>query len=374
MKILEIIFSLSSGGGERFVVDLSNELVKTNNVTLLTLKDDTVDAENRNFYKFDLSPCVKYMNLGLGDGPFHPSYPWKIYKAIKQINPDVVHIHLTKILQYCYLAIRLLGNKMTFVETIHSDLYWGGGYSSHFRHFAYHTLLERGLLRYAALSDTNFKQVEKEYPKAFCRCIYNGRAPILSTPKFKDVCKEITSYKKNAETKIVLHVARCNKVKNQQLLISSFNEIRKEGINTTLLIIGAHYNTEYGKQLQAIAGDGIYFLGTRTNVADYMLQADVFALSSSAEGMPITLIEAMLSGTPMVSTPVTGALDVINGKNGVLSKGFTEDSYIKALEEVIDNNHKYKDYALKHKDNSPFTIKHCAEQYMDFYRAPIPRR
>ena len=53
MKILQIIFSLSSGGAERFVVDLSNELSKTNDVTLLTLKDDKVDVEVRNFYKFD---------------------------------------------------------------------------------------------------------------------------------------------------------------------------------------------------------------------------------------------------------------------------------------------------------------------------------
>lgn len=47
--------------------------------------------------------------------------------------------------------------------------------------------------------------------------------------------------------------------------------------------------------------------------------------------MPITLLEAMLSGTPMVSTPVMGAVDVINGKNGVLSKDFTEESYVAAI-------------------------------------------
>ena len=52
MKILEVTFSLSSGG----VVDLSNELSRTNDVTLLTLKDDQVDPDRRQFYKFDLSP------------------------------------------------------------------------------------------------------------------------------------------------------------------------------------------------------------------------------------------------------------------------------------------------------------------------------
>ena len=43
MRILQINICLASGGAERFVVDLCNELSKNNDVTLLTLKDDTHD-------------------------------------------------------------------------------------------------------------------------------------------------------------------------------------------------------------------------------------------------------------------------------------------------------------------------------------------
>lgn len=366
MKILQITFTLSSGGAERFVVDLSNELAKTNDVTLLTLKDDTIDAENRNFYKFDLSSRVKYMNLGLGDGAFHPSYPWRIYKVIKKINPEVVHLNGGgPIIKYCYLSCMLLGRYITFIQTIHSDLY-RGGYTSRFYRFTYRTLALRGLLRWASLSEVNFQQTIKEYPKAKSRCIYNGRAPMLPTPKFEDTDKEITSCKDNADTKVVLHVARCAPAKNQQLLIQSFNAIRQNN-NAILLIIGAHFDSEEGKELQAMAGEGIYFLGTRTNIPDYMLKSDIFVLSSKYEGMPITLIEAILSGMPMVSTPVTGAVDVINGKNGLLSRDFTKQSYIAALTEMLHHYDSFKAEAMKEKDNSPYTIKHCAEQYMEFY-------
>ena len=60
MKILEIITSLSSGGGERFVVDLCNELstFQTCEVELLTIKDDTL--HDYGFYKNELSQSVKY--------------------------------------------------------------------------------------------------------------------------------------------------------------------------------------------------------------------------------------------------------------------------------------------------------------------------
>ena len=66
MKILELLFSLGSGGAERFVVDLSNEMSCKHDVVLMTLKDDAID--NREFYKDDLNSSIKYVNLGLKDG------------------------------------------------------------------------------------------------------------------------------------------------------------------------------------------------------------------------------------------------------------------------------------------------------------------
>ena len=366
MKILQITFSLAPGGAERFVVDLCNEQSKTNDVTLLILKDDKTDPQKRNFYKYDLSPRVKYVNLGLKDGPLHPTYPFKIYQAIKNISPDVVHLNGDAIISYCFFSCLLLGKKITFVQTIHTDLFHG--YTTLPYKLAYKTLASRDKLRWAALSSTNFKQLKETYPKAKKRCIYNGRAPMTPTAKFDDVKKEISALKDNADTKVILHVARCSPPKKQKLLIRSFNAIRKQGRNVILLIIGAGFDTEEGKKLTAMAGPGIHFLGTRINIADYMLQSDVFALSSGWEGMPITLLEAMLSGTPMVSTPVTGAVDVINGRNGVLSKDFNEESYVAALNEMLDHLDSYKAEAMREKDNSPYTIKHCAEQYLEFYK------
>ncbi|WP_288172837.1 glycosyltransferase family 4 protein, partial [Prevotella sp. CAG:255] len=93
MKIVEIVFHLNSGGAERFVVDLSNELSKTNEVVLLALKEDKSNPEEFLFYKFDLSERVKYKNVGLPSYSYKPSTMWQVYKAIKAENPDVVHMH-----------------------------------------------------------------------------------------------------------------------------------------------------------------------------------------------------------------------------------------------------------------------------------------
>lgn len=363
MKILQVVFSLAFGGAERFVVDLSNELSKDNDVTLLALKAETC-LPFFSFYKFALSPNVKYINLGL---PLQASIfaQIKIYKYIKALKPDVVHMHTENMPKFCFLANLLLGHKIKFVQTIHNDVH--EKYDNFLYHFVYHTLGKYRMIRFAALSETNYLDLRKIYPALLSTCIVNGRAPILPTEKYDLVRKEIASYKINNDTIVVLHVARCCEQKNQELLVSGFNEIVRRGKNAILLIIGGEFEKERGQLLQRMACDRVFFLGTKENVADYMLNSDIFTLSSKYEGMPISLLEAMLSGLPMVSTPVCGAIDVINGKNGVLSKDYSLDGYVEALENVVDNLTAYKSNASLMAKKCPYTIDVCAKKYIDFY-------
>ena len=66
-------------------------------------------------------------------------------------------------------------------------------------------------------------------------------------------------------------------------------------------------------------GDAVFFLGARRDVAELYRAMDVFALSSLWEGGPITLIEAMASGLPVVATPVGIVPEVVrDGVNGFL--------------------------------------------------------
>ena len=63
----------------------------------------------------------------------------------------------------------------------------------------------------------------------------------------------------------------------------------------------------------------IEFVGFKTQLKNYYLNADVFILSSNWEGLPITLLDAMNFGLPMIATNVGGCSDVIShGYNGFL--------------------------------------------------------
>jgi len=369
MRIIEVVFNLRPGGTERFAVDLSNELSKTNDVTLIAIKDDSIEPELDMFYASELSERVTYKNLGLGNG--YSLYKIiKIYKAIKKEKADIVHIHGENMPLYCILAIYLLNKKTKFYQTIHSDIH--NTYDSLFYQILVKTVGYHKKMGFVALSETNYRDMIKIYPKIKGACITNGREPVVPTDRFEVTRKELAAYKSTEDSRIYLHVARCNPVKNQTLLVEAFGKFLEQGYHADLVIIGGGFESELGKSIQRKAGNNIHFIGQRNNVNDYMLNADVFCLSSDFEGMPITILEASLAGVPIVSTPVCGAIDVIqNNKNGVLSMGHTVKDYVCALEYSYLHMRELKEAALTMRKDSPYTIEICAKKYIEFFRQAL---
>jgi len=365
MKILEVVFSLRPGGAERFVVDLSNELSKTNDVTLMAIKDDTVEPSLDLFYASELSERVTYKNVGIGKG-YSVRKVIKIYKAIKEEKADIVHLHGNMMPYFCILAIYLLNRETKFYQTIHNDIH--NGYDTLFYKFLVKTVGYHQKMGFVALSETNYRDMIKVYPKVKGACITNGRAPIFPSAAYEHVKAEMSSYKQQEDSILFVHVARCSLVKNQTMLIEAFNEFLERGHNADLVIIGANFDGDLGQAIQKKAAKRIHFIGVRKNVGDYLLNADVFCLSSNYEGMPITLIEASLAGIQIVSTPVCGAVDIVQDKkNGILSKDHSVASYVEALEYAYAHQKELKECAVRMKDNSPYTIEVCAKKYIDFF-------
>lgn len=133
------------------------------------------------------------MNLGLPQ-KYSPLNLWKVYKYIKKFNPDVVHMHGEGMPRFCLLANCLLGKKIIFVQTIHSDM--RKGYTDMFYRFMYVTLGKRKMIRFAALSETNYRDLRRIYPHFLAAYINNGRAPINRTAAFDNVTTEVNSLKK----------------------------------------------------------------------------------------------------------------------------------------------------------------------------------
>ena len=359
MKILEVIQSLASGGAERLVVDLCNELSKTEDVTLLILKDV------QHFYLPQLSQSVKVIEAKM---PLGGSIKQLLQccKWVKKVNPDVVHIHSHA--RYTMLLANLLyGRRYRFYMTIHSDV------SQNYAH-GWSGLQVRlsgflGKCKFITISETNYHQFCVEHPKLRQRLILNGRALPTLSDKIDDVRKEMQNYRGSEENILFIHIAHCYPAKDQSLLVDSFNELMAEGDKLTLVVIGADFDSALGKKITDKACSAIHFLGTKENVYDYLSCADAFCLSSKYEGMPITLIEAYMSGKPIISTPVCGAMDIVkDGNNGYLATGHSTGEYKEAIRQFIANKNAISAKAEAMKANCPYNISECARKYLEWFK------
>lgn len=369
MKILEIVPSLSPGGGERLVVDLSNELSKTHNVVLMTLWDERLSKNS--FYKQDVDEHVHYVNACLVEKN-KISVLWGVVKEILRVNPDIVHLHMCHM--FAALAVVLLGKRYKFYLTIHNNV--KNIYDTSKIKLLFNLLGRLNLLRFVTISQTNYDDFKEVYPMLENHLVYNGRKALVPTNKIKAVEEEINCLKNDKRSKVFLHIARCSQQKNQIVLVKAFNKLIRDGLNGILLIIGADFEeSELGKILREEACDRIHFIGVRNNVADYIFSSDAFVLSSLWEGMPITLLECINSGLPVVSTPTCGAVDVItNGENGILSRDFSVDGFADAIKDFCIKETDIKAFCEKNKGNSKYDIQYCAEEYSKIFQKELERK
>lgn len=360
MKILELSPSLAPGGAERFTVDLCNELAETNEVTLLVMRN----YRNSHFYEKDVSDKV---HLILENGKLTK---WsKILQLIIvliyiiKIKPDVVHAHTVGI--NWLILPSLLYPKAKYFFTIHNVA--AKECTTKIGFIVRKFLYKRNVIP-ISISET-CRKTFYDYFKFSCdHVIFNGCRDIHLSKDAESAIMEINSYKKNADTKVYINVARIMPQKNQQLLIKAFNEFVRKGENAILLIIGDYKRFPLAKkELDClIDNDCIHFLGTKNNVPDYLCASDYFCLSSLWEGLPISLLEAGLSGCFPISTPAGGVVDIIlNDTWGFLSKDFSKEAYLAVLEKSAHFTYDKDRLERQYKDN--FLMKKCASNYIRLF-------
>jgi glycosyltransferase involved in cell wall biosynthesis len=121
---------------------------------------------------------------------------------------------------------------------------------------------------------------------------------------------------------VLIQVARLDYLKDHATAVRTLQQVVARRPEARLLLVGD--GPERGKIEEEARGRGltghVRFLGQRGDVARLLPAADIFLLSSISEGIPLTVIEAMSAGLPVVSTDVGGVGEVVlDGRTGLLA-------------------------------------------------------
>jgi glycosyltransferase involved in cell wall biosynthesis len=147
-------------------------------------------------------------------------------------------------------------------------------------------------------------------------------------------------------------VGRLTVQKRFDKLLNVHKRLLDEGVDHEVWILGTG---EKEKALKAQAKrlgitHSCLFLGFR-NPYPYLRSADVFAMTSDYEGLPVVICEAMVLAKPIVSTAVTGPNELLErGRYGLLVEN-TEDAIQKGLSDMLQNEALRQDYSLRLKND-----------------------
>jgi glycosyltransferase involved in cell wall biosynthesis len=168
-----------------------------------------------------------------------------------------------------------------------------------------------------------------------------------------------------------LHVGRLAPQKNQTALIRAFSLFHASNPGTKLCILG---EGPLRGQLEALvreldAGAYVFLPGARDDARVYMDAADAFVLPSLYEGMPMTVIEAMMAGLPVLASNAGGTSDMVrDGETGYVC-GADVESIAAGLERLYFDERR-DDVAVRGRVSSDaWTAGAMADGYEALYRA-----
>lgn len=172
-------------------------------------------------------------------------------------------------------------------------------------------------------------------------------SPLAGDARRESRHRLMVSHEVDPEADWVVSVGRLDSQKNLRLLISAFAGLVSHNLNVNLLIIGDGVLRETLELNVRKAGleDRVRFLGLRgtSEIAEILASADLFALSSAYEGMPMAVLEALASGLPVATTDVGEIRRVVHpGVNGSIAADHSVEAFVTCLKDVLEHKEQYR--------------------------------
>jgi len=332
VRILYVITAAEWGGAPLHVLQMMEYMVKKGHEVGLVAAPEPRLMEEAKGLGVKVFPNSHFVR---------PIRPWKdfralwpVFRAIKAFNPDIVHAHSTKAGYAARIACMFLRKPVLF--TAHGWAFTEG-----------RSLLARHLLalaeRLAAKVTAKIICVSEHDRDLALRwkvarpeqlvVIRNGIDP---QPFLKADGASLRQELRLEKASVLTFVGRFAPPKDPLTLLEAVKKL-PEGV---LLLVGdGELRPLVERSIRELGlVDRVRLLGQRSDVPRILATSDIFVLSSRWEGLPYTIIEAMMAGLPVMATRVGGVPELVeDGVTGFLIPPKDPDALAKALQKLLND-------------------------------------
>lgn len=321
-KISFITDTLSSGGSERVMSVLANELSKRNKVEIICL------SGKESFY-----PICNNVKLVFLEDKYGKSLLKKFLWLSKNIHSDSLVIPFM-VNVYIFTLTALMFKKVKIIVSERNDPK---------THPVFIRILRKILIWRAQRVVVQTQDIANYFPHLMREkigIIYN---PISDKYIWKSGLKA-------DKKKVIITVGRLSPQKNHVMLINAFAKVSEKYPEYQLHIYGEgeiRRKTETYIKKKGL-DEKVILKGRCNNLGEVLPHAEIFAMSSNYEGMSNALIEAMYVGIPVVTTAVSGTKELIeDGINGFVVPIEDEKAFAEALMKLVEDNTLREQFAEK---------------------------
>jgi glycosyltransferase involved in cell wall biosynthesis len=310
IRIMQVLDTVSIvGGAQRMAVDLALSLDPERfDVCFVSFFPPAGTLLEQELAANSVRTC--YLGKRLG---FDPRVFFAFDRVLRRERPDVVHTHLGA-LRYAFPATRLRRVPVA-LHTVHTrmtpsdPLLWA----------------DRLAFRLGVTPVT----IAPEVALSLGRRLARGGTPNIPNGihverlRRTEVSAERWRLREGLppDALVFANIARCDHTKNQKLLIDAFSRVCGELERAHLLFVGSGPLAAELEAYAAASGleERVWFLGFRGDIPDILHAVDVFVLCSRTEVQPLSVMEAMAAGRPVIASRVGGMGSlVLDGRTGLL--------------------------------------------------------
>jgi glycosyltransferase involved in cell wall biosynthesis len=298
--------------------------------------------------------------LVLGEAPFVTTFR-RFWVELKNLRPDVVHCHNPAPTLQAAIPAKLAG-ALRVISTRHSlvappyDL-------KEERAFNFMARFCDWVVGICDATCENLRHTPGAHRNKIVR-VYNGVDPIeLAPPEEWPEKRGFT----------LLFVGRLAPVKSLHTLIRATAQAAPRVPGLQLWIVGHGHERQRLDDLTKELGaeELVTFWGERLDVAGFFSVADVYCMSSTSEGVPMSLLQAMSIGLPAIVTDVGGMAEVVkNAHAGIATPVGDAEAMAESIVQMASDEKRRAVFGENAQTayGELFTLEHLDTAYMELYR------
>lgn len=365
MKILHIIPSLDTGGAEQITVNLAFAQKKLGHEAALCciMTPPEIGALYQKTCDLGL-PC--YYSYTKHEP--RPGAVLRLRRLIRTFSPDAVQSHLPRTNAVSAIAARLAGVRCV-ISTFHNPYIWKNKRQEKWGRFT--SFLPDGFF---CDSNSIRERLIVLYPgfEKNIRVVY----PSLPFHEIEASRKDMTDFRMGLrigeKEKLIGIVARLVDVKDHDTFIDAAQIVINEEKGIRFLIVGDGPQRECieNKIRERKLEGHIHVLGYVSNLDIIWSQLDIFVLTSISEGFPLSILEALRAGIPVVASCVGGIPEIIkHGENGFMSPPKQPQLFSQNIVRLIKDNILLENMRKNAQQSiQPFRMEHMADKTIQYYK------